>query len=126
VGDGMITYLVRDNSTGAPRQGSITIGSAVFTIVQDSSANLDCSYTMSPLEDRFAAGGGSGSFSLRTDNRCAWRALSNVNWITITSVEVGIGSATITYLVKPNPTAAARRGEIQIGSAVFTVKQKGG
>jgi hypothetical protein len=51
--------------------------------------------------------------------------VSSVNWITVTSVEVGIGRATITYLVKPNSTAA-RRGEIQIGSVVFAVKQKGG
>jgi uncharacterized repeat protein (TIGR01451 family) len=126
VGNGMITYIVRDNATGAPRQGSISIGNAVFVIVQDSSANLDCSYTMSPQEDRFAAAGGSGSFTLRTDARCAWRALSSVNWITVTSVEVGIGSATITYLVKPNSTPTTRRGEIQIGSGVFAVKQKGG
>jgi hypothetical protein len=125
VGSGMITYRVRDNATGAPRLGNISIGNAAFIIVQDSTANLDCSFTVSPQEDRFPAAGGSGSFSLRTDDRCAWRAVSSVNWITVTSVEVGIGRATITYLVKPNSTAA-RRGEIQIGSVVFAVKQKGG
>ncbi len=101
-GSGLITYLVRDNGTGAPRQGSITIGNAVFTVVQNSSPNSNCSFTTSPQGKSFTAAGGSGSFSLQTGSLCAWRALTNVNWITFTSVDVGIGQTIITYQVKLN------------------------
>ena len=59
----------------------------------------------------------------QTASHCAWQALPDVNWVTITSGSPAIGSGSITFTVAPNPTSVARRGRIAVGMQVFTVKQ---
>jgi hypothetical protein len=53
---------------------------------------------------------------------CAWTAVSNNSWITITGGASGTGIGTVTYSVDTN-TGAARTGTITIGGQIFTVNQ---
>ena len=57
---------------------------------------------------------------------CPWRAASNVPWISITENSVATGSATVSYAVDPNTTAAQRSGTLTIAGKTFTVTQSGG
>ena len=125
-GPGTISYGVRDNLTGSPREGRITVDGLSFAIVQDGGTLGDCVYVVTPSAASFSAAGGKGNFQIITEERCAWDAIPQVNWITVTSQVVGIGTNTITYNVKPNPTSAGRAGIILIGGQQFKVKQKGG
>lgn len=86
----------------------------------------DCGYLISPTFDSHPASGGSGIINVRAAERCAWPAVSDVGWVTITSTSVGIGNGIVSYSVSANPGALGRKGTITIGGRVFAVKQKGG
>jgi uncharacterized repeat protein (TIGR01451 family) len=123
-GPGVVSYGVRDNTTGSPRLGKINVGGVFFTIVQDGGTLGDCVYFLNPLSANFNANGGAGSIQLSTEERCAWEATTADSWITLTSQIVGIGNSTITYSIKANPGPGGRAGIITIGGQQFKVKQK--
>jgi hypothetical protein len=124
-GPGTVTYAVRDNTTTNPRQGTIMAGGLSFTVVQDGGTLSDCIYVLTPSSAGFSAAGGSGSLQVNTEERCAWEASVNVNWITFTSPIVGIGTRTVTYNVMPNSGLSGRVGSITIGGRTLKIKQKG-
>lgn len=124
-GASVIPFVVRDNLTGNPRMGTIHVGGQTFTIVQDSSSGLDCSYAIKPLFQSFPAAGGLGSFNLSTGDHCVWEATaSDESWITINSVKVGIGNALVSFSVGTNTTGAARKGRITVANQIFSLKQR--
>jgi len=124
-GSGLVTYGVRDNFTGVPRQGAITAAGRTLTVVQDGGTLGDCLYALNPSSAVFNSAGGSGSIQILTEERCAWEATTDASWITLSSQIVGIGTSTVTYNVKPNPGVSGRAGVILIGGQSFRVKQKG-
>ena len=124
-GSGTVNYIVRDNMTGSPRQGTMTIAGLTFTVVQRTSTGAVCNFSLSPTSNAFQSTGGTGSVTITVQAHCAWRASSNAAWLTVTSVEVGIGNGSITYSVAANPGPSGRTGAITIGNKSFKVKQKG-
>ncbi|HJQ25145.1 MAG TPA: BACON domain-containing carbohydrate-binding protein [Blastocatellia bacterium] len=124
-GSDVIHFEVRENFTGAPRQGSLTIAGQTYTVIQDAGM-ADCDYQLTPSGRVVSAAGGSASFSVATAAHCAWQATPNVSWITISSGSPGIGNGVVNYTVAPNLTGVARKGRIRVGNQVFTLKQKGG
>lgn len=124
-GPRVVSYGVRDNFTGSPRQATITVGGLAFTIVQGGGTPGGCVYVLNPSSAVFNSAGGNGSVQIVTEASCAWGATTNVNWITLTSQIVGIGASTVTYNVNPNPGVSGRGGVIVIGGQSFKVKQKG-
>jgi uncharacterized repeat protein (TIGR01451 family) len=123
-GNGTVNYVVRDNMTGSPRQGTVTIAGLTFTVVQSTSAGGACNFSLSPTSQSFLASGGTGSITITVQANCAWRATSNAAWITITSVDIGIGNGSVTFSVAANPGPSGRTGAINIGGQSFKVKQK--
>ncbi len=124
-GTDIVTYIVRDNFAPAPRQGILTIAGQNFTVVQDSEAAPNCVFHITTASVAVNANGGAGSIDVTTEERCAWQAVSNVSWITITSTCCGIGNGTVSYTVAANPGTSGRSGTITIAGKTFTVKQKG-
>ena len=124
-GSGTVNYIVRDNMTGSPRQGTMTIAGLTFTVVQRTSNGAVCSFSLSPSSSAFQSTGGTGSVTITVQSHCAWRAASNAAWLTVTSVDVGIGNGSITFSVAVNPGPSGRTGVITIGNQAFKVKQKG-
>jgi uncharacterized repeat protein (TIGR01451 family) len=96
-GPDIISFVIRENFTGSARLGSINIAGLLFTITQDGGLGDTCNYSIAPTFQSFAASGGSGTIAVSADNRCAWQAVSNVSWITITSGNNGIGNGTATF-----------------------------
>lgn len=125
MGSATITYVVRDNFTFVPRQGTISVAGQTFTITQDSQTGPDCTFTLTPAFTAFSGSGGTGSISVSAEERCAWQSMSNVNWITVTSNCCGIGNGEVTYTVAPNPGSTGRAGVITVAGKSFNVKQKG-
>src|SRR5262249_12857357 len=85
-----------------------------------------CNVTLNPMMQSFDASGGTGGFQVATASTCSWTAVSNANWITITSGSVGTGSGSVAYSVAANPTSAMRQGSINVHGQLFTVNQAGG
>lgn len=122
-GNGMISYLMRDNDTQSARQGTINVNGVVFTVTQDGGLGEDCQNFITPKSDARQAAGGSGTFTVFAEDRCAWQATSVDNFVVITSGCCGIGNGTVSYTIKPNP-GSGRGGKINVGGQIFTVKQK--
>jgi hypothetical protein len=122
-GSDPVSYEVRENFTGSPRIGTMTIAGQTFTVLQD--AGLEgCSYFVAPMSAPIASAGGTGSFNVFADQQCAWVASPDVAWITITSGQMGIGNGTVNFSVAPNQSGLPRKGRVAVGGRVFTVKQK--
>jgi len=56
---------------------------------------------------------------------CAWAAVSNDSFITITDGASGIGKGTVSYTVAANTNTTALTGSITIDGETFTVTQSG-
>ena len=123
-GNGTVSYSVSINTTSQSRTGTIFVNGVPFTVTQ---AGTVCSYQLISAGETIAGGGGTGSvLMLAGGGSCAWTAVSNASWITITSATSGQGNATISYSASANPTTAQRTGTITVQGLTFTVTQGAG
>jgi len=123
-GNGVLNYSVDGNSTRSARQGSITIEGHIYTVVQDGGLGENCTYVIRPSFNSLPATGGSGTFQIFAESRCAWQASTTNSFITVTSNSSGIGNGVITYSVAQNPGPLSRKGRITIGGHDYIIKQK--
>ncbi|HZB45784.1 MAG TPA: BACON domain-containing carbohydrate-binding protein, partial [Pyrinomonadaceae bacterium] len=84
-----------------------------------------CTFSISPTSASYAAAGGSGTVSVTTSAGCAWTAVSNASFITVTGGASGSGNGTVSYSVAANTGTASRNGTITIAGLTFTVTQAG-
>jgi len=85
-----------------------------------------CGASINPPEAVYGSAGGSASVSVTASNGCAWRATSNVGFITITSGNSGSGNGTVGYTVNANTGDTPLTGTMTIAGQTFTVTQSGG
>jgi hypothetical protein len=83
-----------------------------------------CTFSISPTRASYAVGGGSATVTVTAGQGCAWTAVSNASWITVTGGTGGSGNGTVTFNVavytgKPKN----RNGTVTIAGATFSVKQ---
>ncbi|HEX9001542.1 MAG TPA: putative Ig domain-containing protein [Blastocatellia bacterium] len=119
IGNGAVGYTVLANP-GPQRTGTITIAGQTFTVTQDSG----CVFSISPMMQNFAAGGGNGSVMVTATAGCGWAATTMAPWISITAGN-GTGNGTASFSVAAN-TGAQRSGTISIADQTFTVMQDNG
>ncbi|MCP4658216.1 MAG: DUF11 domain-containing protein [bacterium] len=119
-GDGSVGFSVVAN-TGPARSGTITIAGQTLTVDQEAA----CSYSLSidPISTGVAVGGGSGSVNVTAGAGCAWTAVSNAAWITVTSGTGGTGDGVVGYTVAANLSLSPRSGTVTIAEQTFTVNQ---
>ena len=86
-----------------------------------------CTYTIDPASVVYSASGGAGSFAVGVvaGTACPWKAVSNVDWITVTAGTAEIGPGVVDYLVAANKTNQDRTGMITVAGKTFTVYQSG-
>ncbi len=118
-GNSTVSFSAAAN-TGVARTGTITVGGQTFTINQAAG----CSYALSATSSNFSDSGGSGSVNVIAASGCAWTAVSNVSWITVTSGASGTANGTVNFTVAAN-TGATRTGTLTIAGQTFTVTQTG-
>jgi len=119
-GTGNATLSVAANH-GNSRNGTVTIAGSTVTVQQQ--AGAQCTYAIAPDSRGGSANGGNHTIAVTAGAGCAWTAVSNVPWITITSGASGNGNGTVAYTFAPNPTNAARSGTITIGGQIYTQNQ---
>jgi len=81
-----------------------------------------CTFSISPSSASQPAAGGTGSVTVTAAAGCAWTAVSNATFITITSGSSGSGNGTVGYSVAAN-TGSSRTGTLTIAGLTFTVTQ---
>ncbi|MGP8154892.1 MAG: BACON domain-containing protein [Smithella sp.] len=107
-------------ATGAATQ---TLGIQNFSIYFPQSS---CVYGINPQSASYTNAASSGNtINVLAGSTCAWTAVSNNSWITITSGASGTGNGTVTYNVSAN-TGIAQTGTMTIAGQTFTVTQANG
>jgi trimeric autotransporter adhesin len=118
-GNGSVRFVVAANSGGA-RSGTLTVARATVTVTQ--AATAACEFDVSPRSASFEARGGEESIRVEpSGSNCAWTAVSQAPWITL-STGGGSGSGRVRYAVASNP-GPARTGTMTIANATVTVTQ---
>jgi hypothetical protein len=88
-------------------------------------AQVNCDYAIAPTFQTFPAGGGAGFVSITTPVGCAWTAVSNSPFLSVTSGASGSGGGSVGYSVAANPNAGQRSGVITIAGKFFVANQDG-
>jgi len=105
--------------------GTMTIAGRTFTVTQAAAPPPppSCTYTIAPTSESIGAAGGTGTaIAVTTGGTCAWTAVSNASWITITPGATGPGPGSVSFTVAAN-TGDARMGTMTIAGRTFTVTQ---
>jgi all-beta uncharacterized protein/fibronectin type III domain protein/PKD domain-containing protein len=111
------TYFVRlraRNSCGqsAPTEEIVVVvGSASCATISPSSAVVSNTETL-------------GTVAVTAPDSCAWTAVSNASFITVTAGASGTGSGTVSYKVAANGSGVARTGTVTIAGLTFTITQQ--
>jgi hypothetical protein len=119
-GNGNVQLDIQPN-TGAARAGTATIAGRTITINQDSG----CSFSIAPMAQAVGVGGGMVSVTVTASDSCAWTAVSNAPWITVTAGANGAGSGAVQFTADANATGAPRSGTLTIAGQTFTLTQAG-
>ena len=115
--------------TGQPGELSLGANAGEFhttpTFVLKINSGPSCTYTIAPTSLSISSAGGPGTVKVTAAAGCGWAALSNVDWITITSGTSGTGNGTVAYSVGASSNVA-RTGTLTIAGKTFTVNQGSG
>lgn len=119
-GPGSVPYSVGANNSYQTRTGIVQIGDKTFTVIQSG-----CAASLAPISQLLHPGGATGSFAVKMTGACPWSAVSQADWITITSGGSGTGNGTVQFRVQANRSAQQRQGFIRVAEQIFTVTQRG-
>lgn len=117
-----VTWTAAANTTATQRSGTITVGTATFTVTQPAGT---CAVTATTTSLNFAAAGGTGTITVETRDGCARTAESTVAWMRITSGASGTGAGTVGFTVDVNTTRQSRIGSIRVQDQIVTIRQEG-
>jgi uncharacterized repeat protein (TIGR03803 family) len=129
-GNGTVHYSVAANTSSNEQVGTLTIAGETFTVTESgtSSTGGGCTYSIGTKTSvTLAAKGGSKNVSVKVKGTdCAWTAVSNDPFITITSGTNGTGNGKVVYSVPGNTNTTALSGTMTIAGIEFTVNQAAG
>jgi hypothetical protein len=118
-GDGAVQFTVARNSGTAPRDATIQAAGQTVAVHQTAGG---CAYTVSPASRSLGSGGGMSSFEVDTADGCAWSAVSQSAWISLSAPTSGTGSGIIFFRGTAN-VDTSRTGTISMAGQVVTVTQ---
>jgi hypothetical protein len=114
-GAGVVDVVVTNTDT---QSGTLNAG---YTYTQPA----PCSFAISGTGQLLPVEGGTGSFTVTTGSGCSWQAMSEDEWIDITSATSHTGTGIISYTVNPNDTGVPRVGRIVAGGNAYAITQEG-
>ena len=119
-GNGRVELAIAAN-TGAARAGTVTIAGRTYTVNQ-AAPTPACAYSIAP--DSFAAPAAAHAtgVDVTTQSGCAWTAVSQAAWITVTAGASGSGNGRVELAIAAN-TGPARAGTVTIAGRTYTVTQ---
>ena len=111
-GDYVLTLAINSNPSFARRTGTVSVGSAILTIVQEGLSTA--SLTISPETATASPSGAYGNVAVYATPDAPWTATSLTSWLTISEGAPGTGNGNIKYVASANPTVESRVGQILI------------
>jgi uncharacterized protein (TIGR03437 family) len=120
------SYAINAATAADAAQYDVMVTGSCGTVTSDAAMLTVNTFALSASNATFPATGGTGAVDLTaTVSQCAWNAVSNDNWITITPPSSGTGNARINYSVAANIATSARTGTLTIAGRTFTITQSG-
>lgn len=119
-GNGSVGMNVAANTGTTSRTGTVSIAGQTFTVTQNAST---CTASITPNNQQTTAAGGNGSLAVFTGASCAWTAVSNAPWVTITNGESGTGNGSVFFTIAANSGTSTRTGTLTVAGQTFTVFQ---
>jgi trimeric autotransporter adhesin len=120
IGSGTVGITIAAN-TGAARSGTVAIAGRAFTVSQEAAAPA-CAYSIAPVSFAAPAAASTTSVDVTTQSGCAWTAVSQASWITVTAGGAGTGNGRVELAIAAN-TGAARSSTVTIAGRSYTVNQ---
>ncbi|MFN0140176.1 MAG: BACON domain-containing protein [Pyrinomonadaceae bacterium] len=114
-GNGTVTYFVAKNGSYDLREANISVDMLTHRVRQSRKAQLHCILSFNPANPTIPAIGGNGTINVMGSDKCAWQAVSDSPWLTITSSPFGRGNGSITFSVATNFGAQTRQAAISFG-----------
>lgn len=114
-GNGTVSYFVAKNGSYNLREASVAVDTLTHRVRQSRKAQLQCILTFDPANPTIPAIGGNSTINVTGNDQCAWQAVSDSPWLTITSNPFGRGGGSITFSFTANFGAQSRRGTINFG-----------
>jgi hypothetical protein len=85
-----------------------------------------CNYSLAPTSGPAVSAGGASAVAVTAGSGCAWTAVSNSAFVTVTGGSSGSGNGTVNYTVATNSATSPRSGSMTIAGQTFTVSQNAG
>jgi hypothetical protein len=117
-GDGTAAYRIAANTENSSRRGAIDVNSTQVAITQDAA----CRYDVSAPNTTIPPEGSTLSISVQSGGTCEWTAVSQSEWIVISSGSSGTGNGTVNVAVAANH-GGARSGTLLVAGRTITVAQ---
>jgi WD40 repeat protein len=101
--DGALLRTYDENTGTSANALSVSPDGKLFSYSHDSTVfvarvpSLSCAFSISPAGANLPVEGGSGAVNVSAPAGCSWRAVSRVNWITLTGQTSGTGNGTVTF-----------------------------
>lgn len=111
-GDYALALAVNANPSFVKRTGTVAIGTAILTVIQDGKTAADLA--IDPEHATASASGAYGNVAVYATPDAPWTAESLTPWLTISEGREGAGNGNIKYVASPNPTLEVREGLIKI------------
>lgn len=122
-GNGTINFSVAPNMSGG-RSGTIDVSNGVVTRTFQVQQPSGCPFALGQSAISFSAAGGAGNVGVTAGTGCGWQAVSNANWVQITSASQ-TGDGSVAFTVQPNPGQTGRTATVTVGARTFSVNQAG-
>jgi hypothetical protein len=90
-GSGQVAFQAAANPLPTARQGEIVVNNNRVSIRQDGAT---CAFQIAPLDQSVPSAGGTGRITVTGTAGCAWTAVANEQWLSITSGASGSGGGT--------------------------------
>jgi M6 family metalloprotease-like protein len=115
------TFTDAANGVAVRIDGKTSTG---FTVTITKTA-VPCSFALGTSLAKLPTGGGTGSVQVTTRTDCAWTAVSDASFVTITGGASGTGNGSVSYSVAPNTGTSQRVGTLTVAGQVFSIYQTG-
>ena len=125
-GNGNVAITIAPN-LGPARVGTVTVAGKTYTVNQAAVVpGPNCTYTINPTSKTFNEDAATNQrIDVTTQAGCAWTAISNANWLTVVSGQIGVDDGEVRYNVAANPAGTSRQGTMTVAGKTFTVDQDG-
>ena len=114
-----MAYTVSATTNAEQRIGYVYVNGHAHEVTQDGVGG-----TIDSDGAAYEKAGGNGMIAVGVQNGIAWKATSNVDWLSVSPTN-GVGSGTVSYQVSAYNEVATRQGTLTIAGNTFTVFQYG-